>query len=230
MGILNKKIELDLYIQNMDIPDYYKANSLYLYESYKKSSDNILATRIEDIKIGRFYFFHYLDDSNWMKYSPVFTVDYKQLDKKLILYALNFNFIPLEIRSTIFDKYITEQDIENNRTLKVDFMGIYDILLKYGFEYAIVEYNLSQIKIAHSINMEILPKFLYSGHPVNKYDPVKLYSIWKKKLDNRKKRHDELMKLIISDMYDIEAEISEEYQALKGHISRIRKSFEKYGS
>src|SRR5690606_5241837 len=140
------------------------------------------------------------------------------------------NFIPIEIRTMIFDRYIIEKDIKEDRLIPVDFMGIYNVLLKYGFEYSIVEYNLSQIRIANKINMSIITKFLYSGHPVNKYDPKKLYGIWKKKLETRKKRHDELMNLIISDMYDIETEISKEYNILREHINRVRKSFEKYGS
>jgi len=199
-------------------------------DAYKKSSKEVLNIPLNQIRTGGFYFFHYLDDSNWMQYSPVFVVDFKKFDNLIIINAINFNFIPLEIRSTIFDKYMVKEDFEKNRYLPVDYEGVYKNLLKYGYEYSLVEYNLSQIKLVHKINTSLIPKFLYSGHPINKYDPVKLYSIWKKKLETQNKRHEEMMKLILSDFYKVEEEMSNDYDALKNHADRVRKNFEKYGS
>ena len=63
----------------------------------------------------------------------------------------------------------------------------------------------------------------------NKYDPIKLYSIWKKKLETRDKRHQEMMNSVISDFYEIDKDISDSYKALEKHIDRIRSSYEKYG-
>jgi hypothetical protein len=105
-----------------------------------------------------FYHLHYKDDSNWMKYSPIFTIDFKQFENLIIVIGINFNFIPLEVRIFIFDKYITEDDFKKNSLLKVDFAGVYKELKHYGFEYAIVEYNLSQIVLVHKINLECCSK------------------------------------------------------------------------
>jgi hypothetical protein len=147
----------------------------------------------------------------------------------IVILGVNFNFIPLEVRAAIFDRYITKNDMEKNNLLKVNHEGMYKALLEYGYEYALVEYNLSQVKSVHMINMSLSPQFLYSGYPINVYDPKKLYEIWKKKLQNREKRHQEMMKSIISDFYDISNEIDENYNVLRKHIDRIRKSYEKYG-
>jgi hypothetical protein len=164
-----------------------------------------------------------------MKYAPVFITDYKKFEDKIILFAVNFNFVPIEIRTKIFDNYITENDFNNNNFLKVDFEGMYKELLKTGFEYALMEFNAVQIVLVHRISLDILPRFLYSQHPINKYDPRKLIQIWQSKLDKREARHKEIISSILSDFYDVNNEISEKYTELSDHIKRLRTSMEKYG-
>ncbi len=223
------KLNLSLLVNGNGIVDNFKNNSLFFYESYQKSTEFIENIAISDIYPGNFYFLHYYDDSNWMKYSPVFVVDYKKFEDKVILMAVNFNFIPIEIRVKLFDKFIIQEDIENERALKVDFTGMYSELLKVGFEYSLVEYNSAQIKFVHKISLNILPRFLYHQHPINKYDPNKLMSIWEAKLSGREQRHKEIMLMTLDEMYNIETDITEKYQQMSGHIKRIQKSIQKYG-
>jgi hypothetical protein len=54
--------------------------------------------------------------------------------------------------------------------------------------------------------------------------------IWEAKIDNRDQRHKEIMSALISDFYDINSEISEKYDVLKGHIQRIRANQIKFGN
>ena len=164
-----------------------------------------------------------------MKYSPVFTVDVKKFSNLIILNAVNFNFIPLEVRSSIFDKFIIKDDFDKDRLLSVNYEGVYKELLKYGFEYAIVEYNLAQIQIVHKISMNLVPRFLYSQYPINKYDPIALMNIWKAKIKDKDKRHQEISNALIKDFYTISDDIMENYTLLKDHINRIQKSIDKYG-
>lgn len=229
MGVLMDKLDLSLLSNGNGVVDNFKNNSLYFFEQYQKSSDVVENIAISDIYPGNFYFFHYYDDSNWMKYSPVFVVDYKKFEDKIILIAVNFNFIPLEIRVKLFDKFIIEEDIEQERALKVNFEGMYIELLKIGFEYALVEYNSAQIKFVHKISLNVLPRFLYHQHPINKYDPNKLMSIWEAKLSSREQRHKEMMLMALDEMYKIEGDISGKYEQMSGHIKRIQKSMKKYG-
>jgi hypothetical protein len=229
MGKLQDHIDFQVFINGKDIAETYKNNTMMFYEAYKTSSKEILNLPLGKIQKGAFYFFHYKDDSKWMQYSPVFVTDFKKFDNLIIIYAVNFNFIPLQIRATIFDRYMVEEDFTKNRLLPVDYEGMYKALLSVGYEYALIEYNLSQVVTTHKIDVSLVPKFIYSGHPINKYDPVKLYSIWKKKLETRSQRHEEMMNVIISDIYEVEKDLSDDYKALEGHINRIRKSYEKYG-
>ena len=226
--ILIEKIKLNNLVYGSGIVENFKSNSLLFYEKYSKSDEEVTNIPIGKIQIGGFYFFHYKDDSNWMKYSPIFTIDFKKFNNLIIINAINFNFIPLEVRATIFDKFITEKDLDENKLLNISYEGVYRELLKYGFPYAIVEYNLSQLVSVHKISMSLVPRFLYSQHPINKYDPKKLYEIWAAKIGTMAERDQEISKSLISDFYKVSDDIMENYNVLKGHIERIQKSFNKY--
>jgi hypothetical protein len=229
MGALKDKVDLSLLVYGSGIADNFKNNSLFFYDKYQKSDDTVTSISVSDIQTGGFYFIHYLDDSNWMRWSPIFVASVKKFSNMVILFGVNFNFIPLEVRVAIFDKYIVEEDFEKNSFLKVDHQGVYKELLKFGFEYALMEYNLLQVKFVHKISMDMVPRFLYSQHPQNKYDPNKLMQIWNAKIGQQDKRHKEMMAAMIDDFYDIEGEIKDQYKMLKEHIQRIQKSLEKYG-
>ncbi len=229
MGSLGEKVKISMKSFGGNLIDYYKNNSIFMLDKYSKTDDLCHAISVVDISPGGFYHFHYLDDSNWMKYSPVFVVDFRKLKGLTIVMAVNFNFIPLEIRSRIFDKYMTEKDFEKNSFLVVDFKGMYTELIRIGFEYALVEYNTSQIKLVHRISLDLLPRFLYSSYPKNKYDPNKLMEIWTAKLKTKEKRHQEMTTALLDDFYNISEDISEDYDALRDHIERVKKSFEKFG-
>jgi hypothetical protein len=228
MGPLQERVNLSQKVYGTDIVDFFKKNSIYMVDKYSKTDEMCEAIPLSDISMGRFYFFHYEDPSNWMRYSPVFTIEYKQLKDFKIIIGLNFNFIPLEIRSSLFDKFISEKMFESNSALEVNFQGIYTELLRYGFEYAIVEYNAIQLKMAHRINLELLPRFLYSSHPKNTYDPNKLMQIWTAKLETRKERHNEIITSTLLDFYEANSLINNKYDVLLGHVKRLQESYDKF--
>ena len=230
MGHLAELVKLNLLVHGNDELSNFKANSLFFAKKYKKTDDSVKAVRLGEIKPGSFYFFHYLDDSNWIKYSPVFVVDFKKFDNLIVLFCVNLNFIPLKVRVSIFDPYIKEQDFgKKNFFLKVKYDAMYKELKKYAFQYSIMEYNLAQIKLAHRIDIEMLPRFLYSQHPLAKYDPRKLLEIWKKKVVEQDKRDKEMLSSSIDEFYDVNKEIDGKYDLLKKHIERLQKSAKKYG-
>ena len=230
MGELVDRIGLRMLVDGDGLADNFKNNSLYFYNKYEKSDKDVKAVGVNDILPGNFYHFHYLDSSNWMMYSPVFVTNFKKISNQIIIFGVNFNFIPLEVRAYLFDNFMIEEDFEKDRPLKVNYDGMYSELIKYGFEYALVEYNALQIKMVHRIEMNSVPRFLIAGHPKNKYDPGKLFQIWKAKIGDKDKRNKEIMKATIDDFYDIRGQISEKYVLLKNHIQRIQTSQRKYGN
>lgn len=226
---LLERVRLNLLVYGNGIEENFKNNSLFFADKYSKSDKMVTALSTADLQTGGFYFLHYSDDSNWMKYSPVFVVEQKNFGNQVIVMAVNLNFIPLEVRAMIFDPYIQEDYFENDTFLKVDYSGMYNELIGFGFEYSLMEYNAIQIKMVHKIHMEMLPRFLYSQHPRATYDPRKLMSIWRKKIETKSQRNQEMMKSMIDDFYNIDNDISEKYKVMKGHIERIQKSLKKYG-
>ena len=230
MGYLTELVKLNLLVYGNNEVDCFKNNSMYFLDKYQKSDDSVKAVKLTDIKSGGFYFLHYLDDSNWLKYSPVFVIDFKKFDNQIVLFCVNLNFIPLKVRVMLFDPYIKEGDfLKKNFFLKVNYDAMYKELKKYSFQYALMEYNVSQIKIVHKIEIDMLPRFLYSQHPQAKYDPKKLMEIWTKKFSEQDARDKEMMQSDIKEFYDTNKEISDKYDLLKGHIDRLQKSAKKYG-
>jgi hypothetical protein len=227
MGILRTKVGEDLKKQNL--ADYYKNNTIEFLEKYRSSDNDVSRSRIENIQFGRFYFFQYRDDSKWMQYSPVFTIDFKKFENLIIMRAINLNFIPFDIRVKFFDNFMVEKDLDQDRFLRADYTTVYDELFQIGFEWTIMEYNMSQMVVAHKINMSLIPKFLYSGHPEVKYDPRKLYEIWQAKLKTKYQRDQEMTSALIKDFYQVSEQIDEKYVVLKKHIQRLQNSLTKYG-
>src|ERR1022692_4062089 len=139
MAILKDKVKLELLVNGNGPADNFKNNSLFFYDKYSKSDKDVMNIPVGKMQIGGFYFLQYEDDSNWMKWSPIFTIDFKKFSNMIVIFGVNFNFIPLEFRVGIFDKYINDLDFEKDNLLKVSYKGVYEELRKYGFEYAINE-------------------------------------------------------------------------------------------
>jgi len=225
MGVLLDKIKSDL--SSVSLTEYYKRNTDLLYSLYESPKDGVSGVRLGDMEEGRFYMMIYKDDSNWMMYSPIFLVDYKKFEDKIILYGINLNFIPLEIRAGFFDKYLRDL-VNDNQFRGISFEKAYKELLKIGYEYALVEYNIQRVLRSYSISMNILHNFLYSSWPTNKYDPQKLYSIWVKKLETKEQRHQAIIKTLVDDYYKDTSELEKDVSILKDRIDRIQKGENKF--
>lgn len=229
MSELSERVKLSILVNGDGVVENFKNNSLYFYDLYQKSTPEFTNISVNNIEPGAFYFLHYVDDSNWMKWSPVFVADYKKFSNRIILFCVNFNLIPLEVRVLLFDKFISEKDFENNNLLKVDLQGVYDELRKLGFEYSLMEYDANRIQLVHRVSLDLLPRFLYHQHPKNKYDPNKLLEIWETKIKTREERHQEMTLSLISEFFDVNSEISDKYSVLKKHIQRLQNNIRKYG-
>ncbi len=230
MGELIERSKLSLLVNGNGVEENYKNNSLWFYDKYSKSSELVQSINVKDIYPGGFYFFHYQDSSNWLKWAPVFVADFKKFSNKIIIFAVNFNFIPLEIRVGIFDKFIQSDDFEKNSLLAVTYQGMYNELKSLGFEYALMEFDALRIERVHRIHLDILPRFCYHQHPMVKYDPKKLIDIWNAKIAKSADRHKEIMSSSLEEFYDIKFDIDEKYKTLKNHIQRIRNNQIKYGN
>ena len=80
MAELLERVKLSLLVNGNGIVENFKNNSLFFYDKYRKSDKDVESINIRDIYPGGFYFFTYKDDSNWMRFAPVFIVDFKKFD------------------------------------------------------------------------------------------------------------------------------------------------------
>lgn len=219
MGLVYNKIK------SYDVVSYYKDNTEFFYNQYiNNTSKDVRSIPINGMFSGGLFFLFYMDESNWMQYSPIFLVEYK--DK--MLFAVNFNFIPFEIRAAIFDDILLNFN-DNNQFSNITFESMYKLLYKYGYEYAIVEYSISRVRAVYHIDISLITEFIYSIYPKNKYDPYKLYDIWSKKIKTKEARHQELIKTIVSDFYNTKADIIDESNELKGKFQRLKRNQDKFG-
>jgi len=234
MGDLREKIKENIE-KNSGLSNYFKKNSLEFYELYNNPDNKIIKpVNIAKMGIGGIYFIYYKDESNWMRYSPILMTDHR--DNRL-LFGVNLNFLPLEQRTNLFESIIEDINDENNKQPTntkpfqfITFETIYKKLIRFGFEYSLVEYSLDRIAGAFEISFTYLDKWIYSNHPNNIYDPIKLYDIWSKKLKNRPERHKEMITRLVEDFYNITDDLIEESQALQDHLKRLKRNQEKYGS
>ena len=230
MGELRKDI---IELTKGGIPNFFKENSLFYYNLYNEPDNStVKPIPVSYMVNGGIYFLFYKDESNWMQLSPVLCIDIRD---KRIAFGINMNFLPLEIRLDLFDDMILDLS-NNNKQPKgmspfnfISFEKGYKRLLRRGFEYAIVEYDLSRIVRVYEINYDNLSTWLYSQHPKNIYDPNKLYQIWASKLKNRPERHNELITKLVEDFYNVTDELIDNSTALKGHFQRLQRNHEKFG-
>jgi len=110
------------------------------------------------LSIGKFYFIRYDYNGNKM-WCPIFIIDdrYKPDIQKRIIYAINIDYLPYAYRIVFFDILfenfrktidynVNKSDNEVERSLKINFELIYNLLRKNGGnEYAITAYDYSKI-------------------------------------------------------------------------------------
>lgn len=238
MGYLIEKTALKLLVNGDGLVDNFIKNSTELAQLYTKSTDDVKVVSSNNVKVGGFYHLVSQNKSNWMRNAPVFVVSQKknvnfqiEEDNGIIksgvvdlIYAINLNLIPLEVRVLFFDEYISEKDFEKDNFLKVSHEGVSNALKSIGFEYALMPFIKNKIIFSHKISMHMVPKFLIHQHPTNKYDPKKLLQIWESKIQNSNQRDAEMKKAIIDDFTDYKKDVDGKYKLLKEHIMRLRRN------
>ena len=90
-------------------------------------------------------------------------------------------------------------------------------------------YSVDQIVQVYRISLNILPRFLYSGHKDAKYDPGKLKQIWQSQSSVADVREKEMMSATMDDYTDLTKDISGKFDVLKNDVMTFRNSLRKYG-
>lgn len=128
---------------------------------------------------GRFYIIQYNFNGNFI-WCPILALEYKVHNNNHILYAVNLEYLPVNIKIAIFDKIfkatsneiesnIGQKDISNEPAIKIlNFKNVYSILKSNKLEFAITAFTIMdsegelKIKKTYLCSMKIAPSILLS--------------------------------------------------------------------
>jgi hypothetical protein len=160
--------------------DYFNHSMKYISAMIR---DNKNATVPGSMKKGEFYFIIYdskkINKSSKMEQNvPMLLIDYKENIDSRVLYILNMNFIPLNIKEAIFANLFNNYDPGS-----VDYASIYTFLLRYGAEYAIREIRVELLEKIYHIDLnESIYLITANTKALTGVDEKKLSDIWVAKL------------------------------------------------
>ena len=109
MGVLNELVNYQVKVEGGDKASNFKINCLYFFNKYRKSDKFVERIPVAKIRTGGFYFLHYLDDSNWIKWSPIFAVSVKRFDNLNAIQLKNSLILDLGANRGDFSKWALDQ-------------------------------------------------------------------------------------------------------------------------
>ena len=140
----------------------------------RKTQNNELRTIAPtNLKIGNFYLIKYNYNGNKI-FCPIFTLEYKVIKNKNILYAVNLDYLPYKYKvsffSTMLDFYKDTLDenmdianvLDEHSLNNINFELIYKMLKgNGGYEYAVTAFDILKIEELSKVSTNILHHFLF---------------------------------------------------------------------
>jgi len=196
----------------------------------KPNNTEIKQVTINNVKPYYFYLIRYNYNGNKI-WCPILTLDYRVIENKNILYAINLEYLPplfkIKYFNLIFKKLKSELkknsdnngDLKYERPLPINFEFIYKTLKQNGnMNYVITAYDYLKIDKAYQISINIAPEIIMCDP--KRYNSKSMKDLYQKLPESKEKDY---LKEII-EMYD---EIIEQYQEDSIKYHKIVASFEK---
>lgn len=203
------------------------------------NNSEIISTTIQNFIRGSFYFVYYDlqgKSSAMEKFNPILLLDNFDINNTRTYFVLNLNFLPVTIRVLFFNnilnynldiiEYNNEQDTLKQKSLDgINFVNIYNMLKRIGFEWAIRKLDIKLINKIYKINTNLLPEFItMSTHTFTKVDDNKLVQIWQKKIKEQTEREQKLINSLINDLESIDNDFKEQYKTLQTKTDNLVES------
>lgn len=234
MSYLDKLIYL-----RKKVPNYTNESTKWLFNKIRNTDNKFIKTNLSDLKIGSFYFMVYdksgINKSSKMEqFVPFMIVDYNPNIDKRVLWILNLNFIPLNIKEAFFVNFLNNYDnileanskqktINSELSLKnINYDNMFDETLQYGIDYSIREIRLELVNELYHIstdNLHLLTTL--NTQLITGVDEKKLSEIWITKLrnENLEARLDD--KKIKSDYESIVKQLQETFKFLDKKLKEL---------
>lgn len=232
------------YIENLlylrkKIPNYPTESTKWLISKVKNSDKKFMRVSPNNFKIGGFYFMTY--DSRGINKSskleqlvPMLLVDYNPLVDSKVLWIMNLNFIPLNIKEAFFTKFLQNYDniLDNNSTKKslleesvlpnINYENMWNQLIKFGIDYSIREIRIELLQDLYYVSTDYLHLLTTQNtQMLTGVDEKKLNDIWITKLKNESlgERIDE--KMVKADYEKIIKELQETFKFLDRKLKEL---------
>lgn len=214
----------------------------------KNPSKQVRGVPLKNIQIGKFYIIQYNYNGNKL-WCPILTIpplpnknekgvlerQLKILNIKKILYAINFDYLPLRYKAYLIDTIIksnidryekNEDKIAQGDNVSLEFNfkipWIYEFLKKNGNKnYAITAYDIMKIEKVFEISSTILQRFIFvDTYYINKrlmYDTLNNINNEKMRIEfsSKIKMYEEILK-----MY--ETDVEQFYKSLRGFERNLK--------
>lgn len=218
----------------------YRNNAEFITANIKDiDSKDIIPVNINSIEKGKFYFIFYDlsgKSSKMEKFNPLFVIDWFDMDGTRMLFGISINFIPINIRTILFNTICNgnlkvlednlKYDIENQYAFKdIGFNNIYKLLTSIGFEWSIRKFDMRLINKVYCVSTTILAEFItMSTASFTGVDDLKLIDIWKKKIVEQEERHKRIIKELLGDYKKMSSELNEKYMSLEDRNDNLQES------
>jgi len=220
-----------LYNQNMRIIRNESTLELFGY-ILRTPSKQVRATILSKVQIGKFYIIKYNYNGNKL-WCPILTIpplvnknemgvlesQLKIVNVKKILYAINFDYLPIRYKIALIESIITNNidryeknsnKISAGDTVKDEFNfnvnWIYNFLKRDDKNYAITAYDITKIEHVYEISSTILQRFVFlDTYYINNrlmYETLNLIQDEKLRGDfsNKIKIYEEILKIYEKDV------------------------------
>lgn len=219
----------------------YVNNTDYITEGLNGNITDINETDLRNLERGKFYFIMYDlngKTSRMEKFNPLFIVDWFDLQGTRMIYGVSSNFMPITIRTVFFNNIcnhnlkIIEENLKKDYTKQqaftgINFANIYKLLYNIGFEWSIRQFDAKKIHKVFEVSTNVIDKFLtMNTQKMTGVDEGKLMDIWQKKILEQEKRHTKILKEILEDFKEMDAELSKTYETLDTRNNNLQQSLD----
>ncbi len=222
------------------VPNYNNESTKWLFNKIRKPDNDFVPTGLDNLYLGKFYFMQYdlkkLNKSSKLEqFVPMMVVDYKPAIDTRVMWVLNLNFMPTNIKEAFFSSFLdkNQSTLDLNSESKdwtqeqplpnINYQRMWGELIPFGFEYAIREIRVDLINNLWGVSSKDI-SFLSTVNTqvLTGVDEGKLNEIWVTKLknENLENRVNEL-KTIKTNYENIIKELADKFKSLNNNLKGI---------
>ena len=184
------------------VPNYPTESTKWLLSKVRSGDKKFVKISPNNFKVGSFYFMTYdlksiNKSSKLEQLVPFLLVDYNPAIDSKVLWIMNLNFIPLNIKEAFFTKFLQKFNntlesnskkktvIDENSLPTINYDNMWNELIKYGIDYSIREIRIELLQGLYSVSTDDLHLLTTQNtQSLTGVDEKKLNDIWITKLKN----------------------------------------------